>query len=445
MPLTFKGGIHPENHKDITAQKPIGLMSQPRRVVLPMSMHIGPPAQPMVAVGDHVFLGQKVADSDNHAAVPVHATVSGTVREIAPKDHPNGGQVLSIVIDNDEQDELEPGILPIDSDVLKPSTIVERIREAGIVGHGGAVFPTHLKLEAAMGRVDTVLVNAAECEPYITSDHRILLEYPWELMGGIKLLRRLLDVRQVIIGIESNKKDVLPVLAEYQPPDESVKVVRLMTKYPQGSEKHLIRALLGRRVPPGKLPVDVGAVVFNVDTVCAIYRLFMTGMPVVRRIVTVSGSAISNPKNLEVRIGTPVEDLIEACGGAVKAPQRLIMGGPMMGIALSTTEVPVVKATNAVLAFCEGESAAAKNPSCIRCGKCIDVCPMGLMPLYLDACARKGTIRQLEQYHAKSCVECGACAFICPGKMPLVEDIRAGKARLRAADALNIQATILEE
>ena len=433
MHLAFKGGIHPDSHKEMTAQKTIELMAQPRRVTLPMSMHAGPPATPRVAVGDRVCLGEKIADSSDHTAVPVHATVSGTVREIAPKPHPFGGQVLSVAIDNDEQDEMAPGIRPIDSDVMKPAAIIEEIREAGLVGHGGAAFPTHLKLENALGRVDTVLINAAESEPYITSDHRIMLEYPWELMGGIKLLRRILDVRQVHIGIESDKKDTLPILREYQPPDESVKIVRLPTKYPQGAEKQLIRAVLGRRVPPGKLPADVGVIVLNVDTVCAIYRLFVTGMPVVRRIVTVSGSAISNPKNLEVRIGTPVEDLIAACGGAVQAPQRLLMGGPMMGVALSTTEVPVIKATSGIVAFCKGESAGAKSPHCIRCGKCVDACPMGLMPLYLDAAARKGSMHQLERYHLNTCTECGACAYVCPGKMPLVEGIRAGKIRVQAA------------
>ncbi|MEA5040368.1 MAG: electron transport complex subunit RsxC [Clostridiaceae bacterium] len=433
MAHTFKGGIHPDGHKAATSGKAIELLKAPAQVILPVSMHIGAPCQPSVKVGDHVFLGQMIADSPAPVSAPIHATVSGTVSAIEPRLHANGSKVLSIVIDNDYQDEPDPSIKPIDVDALSTDEINKAIRNAGIVGHGGAAFPTHIKISSGLGKVDTVIINGAECEPYITSDHRILLEYPWEVVGGAKILHKLLGVSEVKLAIEQNKEDTFPVLREYLPQDGSVKIYPLVPKYPQGAEKQIINALTGREVPSGKLPADAGAAVFNVDTCAAIYRLFATGMPMVRRIVTVSGSAISNPKNLECRIGTPVEALIDACGGFINPPNKLLMGGPMMGNPLFSLEVPVIKGTNAILAFCQDECVTAKHPACIRCGRCLDACPMHLMPTYIYTCSEKGTTTDLETYNTLDCIECGACTYVCPAKLPLVQGIRAAKQRVMDA------------
>lgn len=433
MAYTFKGGIHPDDHKAETSGKAIELLKAPSQVILPMSMHIGAPCQPSVKVGDHVFLGQMIADSPAPVSAPIHATVSGTVSAVEPRLHPNGTNVLSVVIDNDFQDELDPSIKPIDINAMSADEINKAIRNAGIVGHGGATFPTHIKISSGLGKVDTVIINGAECEPYITSDHRILLEYPWEVIGGAKILGKLFGVTEVKLAIEQNKENAFPVLREYLPQDGSVKICPMITKYPQGAEKQLIYALTGREVPSGKLPADAGAAVFNTDTCAAIYRLFATGMPVVRRIVTVSGSAVSNPKNLECRIGTPVSDLIEACGGFLESPNKLLMGGPMMGNPLFSTDVPVIKGTNAILAFSGNECVTSENAACIRCGRCVDACPMRLMPTYIYMCSQKGTVADLEHYDTLDCIECGACTYVCPAKLPLVQGIRSAKQRVMDA------------
>ncbi|MBQ9535467.1 MAG: electron transport complex subunit RsxC [Clostridia bacterium] len=427
MAFTFKGGIHPDDGKRFTAAKQIELLNAPTHVVLPMTMHIGAPCAPLVKVGDHVCLGQKIADTEAPVSAPIHASVSGTVTEIAPKLHPNGSMVQCIVIENDFQDEPDPSIHALDPDTLTTDEMVAAIREAGIVGHGGAAFPTHTKILSALNKIDNILINGAECEPYITSDYRILLEYPWEVVGGAKILLRMFGLNEVKLGVEMNKQDAFPVLKEYLPQDESIKLCPLTTKYPQGAEKQLIYALTGREVPSGKLPADAGCAVFNVDTAAAIYRLFATGMPVIRRIVTVAGSAIANPKNLEVRVGTPIDQLIAACGGFSEPPNKLLMGGPMMGISLVSDEVPVIKGTNAILAFCKNECVTAKNPVCIRCGKCLAACPMRLAPTYIYNYALKRNVAELERYNTLDCIECGACTYVCPGKLPLVQGIRSGK------------------
>lgn len=433
MAHTFPGGIHPDSHKDSTKDKAIELLRAPERVILPVSMHIGAPCAPIVKVGDKVNLGQKIADSAAPVSAPVHATVSGTVTEVGPMLHPNGSQVLSVVIENDYQDTPDPSVVPRDIDTLSPDDIVKAVREAGIVGHGGAAFPTHVKISSGLGKVDSVLINCAECEPYITSDHRILLEYPWEVIGGARILQKLFGVKQAVLGIEINKQNAFPVLKSHLPDDGSVTLEPLACKYPQGAEKQLIKALTGRDVPSGKLPADVGCAVFNADTAACIYRLFITGLPMIRRIVTVSGSAISNPKNLEVRIGTPISDLLEACGGFLEPPYRLLMGGPMMGNPLFSADVPVIKGTNAILAFCGEEPPNPARPACIRCGKCVSACPMRLMPTQIYQHYEKGDIAGCERYRALDCVECGACTYVCPAKIPLVQGIRAGKQRVMDA------------
>ena len=427
MAHTFKGGIHPNDMKAATCGKAIELLPAPARVVIPMSMHIGAPCSPIVNVGDHVYLGQKIAEAQAPVSSPVHASVSGTVVEIAPKPHSYGSDILSIVIENDFKDEVDPSIKPLDIDTMTSEEIVEAVRQAGIVGHGGATFPTHIKISSGLGKVDNVLINCAECEPYITSDHRILLEYPWEVVGGAKILQKVFGVKEVKLGIELNKQDTFDGLKQYLPEDGSVKIYPLVTKYPQGSEKHLILALTGREVPSGKLPADAGCAVFNTDTCAATYRLFTTGMPVIRRIVTVTGSAVANPKNLEARIGTPVSALFEAAGGFNESPKKMVMGGPMMGMAIYSLEVPVIKGSNGLLAFCKDEGDVSNATKCIRCGKCVDACPVRLMPTYLYQASQKGTVADMEEFNALDCIECGSCSFVCPAKLPLVQGIRCAK------------------
>ena len=433
MAHTFKGGIHPDDKKSATSGKAIELLPAPAQVVLPMSMHIGRPCEPLVKVGDHVYLGQKIADSQAPVCAPIHASVSGTVVAVEPRPYSFGTSIMSIVIENDFKDEKDPSIKPLDIDSMTSEEIVAAVREAGIVGHGGATFPTSVKISSGLGKVDAVIINGAECEPYVTSDHRIMLEYPWEVVGGGKLLAKIFGVPEVKLGVELNKQDAFPKLQEYLPEDGSVKLYPLVTKYPQGSEKHIIKALTGREVPSGKLPADAGCAVFNTDTAAAIYRLFTTGMPAIRRIVTVSGSAIANPKNLECRIGTPVENLIDACGGFVQPPNKLIMGGPMMGMPQYRLDIPVMKGSNGFLAFCKDECTTEENPSCIRCGKCVGACPMHLMPTYIYQCSSKGEVADLEYYNTLDCIQCGACTYVCPAKLPLMQGILVAKQRVMDA------------
>ncbi|MBQ7624344.1 MAG: electron transport complex subunit RsxC [Clostridia bacterium] len=430
---TFKGGIHPDGMKYLTNDKPIEKLAPPPFVVLPVSMHIGAPCTPLVNKGDHVYMAQKIADSDGPVSAPVHATISGIVRDVLPYPHPNGTDVLSVIIDNDYKDELDPSVKPFDVGRMTTVEIISAIRDGGIVGHGGAAFPTHLKISSGLNKVDTVLINAAECEPYITSDHRILLERTAEVIEGAKVLKRVFGEVRTFICVESNKQNAFDVISKRLLPDDGITLFPLRTKYPQGAEKQLIYSVTKREVPSGKLPADAGCAVFNADTAGAVYRLFSEGLPDMRRVVTVSGSAICTPKNLEVRIGTPIDALINACGGFKKQPERLLMGGPMMGNALYSLDVPVIKGTNAVLALCGKETVPFKESSCIRCGKCVKACPIKLLPTYIYQRYRKGSVEDLDKLNVLDCIECGACAYVCPAKIPLVSGIRAAKQRVQDA------------
>ena len=328
MVYSFRGGIHPGTHADpgyksATNTKPIEKLALPDEVILPVSMHIGAPAKPIVSVGDTVDLGQPIAEAGGFVSAPVHATVSGKVKAIEPRLHPNGSKVLSIVITNDGEDRPHESVHPYDFASMSNEERIECIRSAGIVGHGGATFPTHVKIQSGIGKCDTVIINAAECEPYITSDHRLLLERPEETIGGLKMLADLMGVQNAIIAIEENKADTFPKIEQLIADDPRLHLYPLKCKYPQGAEKQLINACTGREVPSGKLPADAGCAVFNVDTAGAIYRRFTTGMPVIRRVVTISGSAVAEPKNLEARIGTPIEKLIDACGCGFEGYEEL--------------------------------------------------------------------------------------------------------------------------
>ena len=428
MAQAFFGGVHPHDMKAATNEKAIEQLAPPAVVVIPMSMHFGAPCTPLVKAGDHVKVGQKIGEFHGLGA-PIHASVSGTVKAVEPRPYSMGGNITSVVIENDMQDEVSEEVqAPADPNALSVEEMVEIVKNAGIVGMGGATFPTHVKITSGIGKVNTVIINGAECEPYITGDHRTMLERPEEIIGGAKFLAKMFGVDKVVIGVEDNKRNGIDamnkVIAEKKAP---VVVEPLRCRYPQGGEKQLIQAITGRQVPPGGLPADVGCAVFNINTTICIYKAITTGMPVVRKIVTVSGSGVVEPKNLECPIGTPVSNLLDACGGLKDGTYKLIAGGPMMGMAQYTADISVAKGTGAILAFCENEEKTVENPQCIRCGKCVSVCPMHLEPLFMYQYASKGMVEELNDAHIMDCMECGACAYACPARMHLTHMFKTGK------------------
>lgn len=428
----FFGGIHPHDQKAATDKKPIEPLPPPRQVIVPMSLHIGAPCTPCVAAGDHVTVGQKVGQANGFVSAPVHASVSGTVTAVEERIHFSGVPVMSVVIENDYNDTPCPDCVPpADPDRLTGEQLGDIIREAGIVGLGGATFPTHVKIASGVGKVDTVIVNACECEPYITSDYRYVIEYPGEVLGGVRLLARLFGVDRVHIAIEDNKPAAAELLRLKIEEEKAPAVVDVLhTRYPQGAEKQLCQSITGRQVPPGGLPAAVGCAVFNVVTTAAIFRAVYEGKPVTHRVVTVSGSGVNEPKNLLCPIGTPICDLLDACGGVKKETFKILMGGPMMGHAQYDMDAPIGKGTNAILAFAADEERTAEHPACIRCGKCVSVCPMRLQPVFMYQFETRGMLAELESAHVLDCIECGACTYICPGRLHLVQAFRAGKQRI---------------
>ena len=433
MKLKFFGGIHPVYRKELSVKVTPSVAVIPKQVVIPMSQHIGVPCTPLVKVGDKVLRGQKIGDGEG-LCVPVHASVSGTVVAVEPRPHASGKKVMSVVIDNDFQDTTIPApAASLSPEQMDPDTILGLIREAGIVGMGGAAFPGNVKALSAMGKVDTLIANACECEPYITSDDTLLRTNPEQVLRGMQILQPVVGAKRAVLAVEDNKPEAIakvrPMLADFP----GIELEVLPTRYPQGAEKQLIQAVTGREVPPGQLPVSVNCAVFNVSTFAAIYRAVELGVPVTSRIVTVSGEAIREPQNFIVRIGTPFRDLIEVAGGLNDATERVICGGPMMGLSQGDLSIPVMKSTNCVLCLLKDRNAAAENPVCLRCGKCVEVCPMRLQPLYLYRYQRAGNLTELERLHVTDCIECGSCAFTCPGKLPLVEAVRAGKQMMKEA------------
>ena len=425
MTKLFFGGVHPRYNKEMSTTNMTFHTITPKQVVIPMQQHIGAPCQPLVQVGDKVLRGQKIGDGEG-LCVPVHASVSGTVIAIENRPHPTLGTALAVVIDNDLQDAAVTNPLPTTEDET-----LAAIREAGIVGMGGAAFPGNVKALTSMGKVDILIANGCECEPYITADDSLLRTTPEQVLEGMMILSDILQPARRVLAVEDNKKEAiakLHALAETYP---AIEIRVLPTRYPQGAEKQLVQSVSGRQVPPGQLPVSVGCAVFNVSTFAAIYRAVRLGTPLTQRIVTVSGEAIAEPQNFIVPIGTSFHDLLETAGGLNEKTERVISGGPMMGAAQSRLDVPVVKATNSILCLLKDQNGAADNPVCLRCGKCISACPMHLQPLYLYRYAKD--LNRLTQLHLTDCMECGCCAFTCPGKLPLVESFRGSKKLLKEA------------
>lgn len=426
---TFRGGIHPPEHKELTEHKPIVKLDAPKLVVLPLRQHIGAALEPLVKVGDPVYMGQKIADSDQFVSAPVHSSVSGKVLKIEEYFHPSGQKTPAIFIENDGKDEPDPSIQPMgDYRKLSPSDISKAARQAGLVGMGGAGFPTHIKLMPPKDKkVEYLIINGAECEPYLTSDHRVMLEEAEEVLCGLKIMMHNFGITKAYLAIEENKMDAVQHMQKLLNGDNSIEICVLKTKYPQGSEKHLIKAVSGWEVPSGKLPIDVGAVVNNIDTCTALARVIKTGMPLIRRIVTVSGLGVKEQCNVEARIGTDFQTLFDAAGGLKEDVKKIIMGGPMMGIAQYDLRTPVVKGTSGLLALLEKEVIWEKEMPCTRCAKCVEGCPMGLMPLYLSAYSKKEDYDKMLKYHITDCIECGSCSYVCPSRKNPLQRIRIGK------------------
>ena len=395
-----------------------------------MRQHIGAPCTPIVKVGDIVKKGQVISLSDAFVSSPIHATISGKVIDIQEYPHSSGIKCLSVVIENDGLDEWIEGIpLQRDFNDIEPKEIISIIKDSGIVGLGGATFPTHVKLSPPKDKkIDTFILNAAECEPYLNADYRMMLEYSERIVTGVKITMKALGVSKAIVGIENNKPEALKVMEEAFRGTE-VEVVSLPTKYPQGAEKMLIKVLTNREVESGGLPGDVGVVVQNVGTVVAICDAVVNGIPLIERVTTVSGDAIKEPKNLLLRIGTTFKDAIEYCGGFSKTPEKIIMGGPMMGFAQSTLDVPVIKGVSGILALSKSDINAGDESPCIRCGRCVEVCPMGLIPSMLGILGERHKYQEAkEDYSLFNCVECGSCVYVCPSKRNIVQYIRYSKA-----------------
>lgn len=420
---TFKGGVHPYEGKELSESKPVQVLIPKGDMVYPMSQHIGAPATPLVAKGDQVLAGQKIGEASGFISANVICSVSGTVKAIEPRRVANGAMVNSIIVENDGEYKTVEGLgADRDPAALSKQEIRDIIKEAGIVGLGGAGFPTHVKLTPKdENAIEYILVNGAECEPYLTSDYRMMLEEPEKIVGGLKVILQLFDKAKGVIGIENNKPEAIAKLTELVKDEPRIEVCPLMTKYPQGGERSLINAITGRKVNSSMLPADAGCIVDNVDTVIAVYMAVCKTTPLMRRIVTVTGDAVANPQNYNVKIGTNFQELVDAAGGFKTEPEKLIAGGPMMGMALFTLDIPVTKTCSALTCFTHDEVAAHEPSACIRCGKCVSVCPSHIVPVMMMKAALKGDCETFENINGMECMECGSCTFVCPAKRQLTQ------------------------
>ncbi|TDX41844.1 electron transport complex protein RnfC [Halanaerobium congolense] len=432
--LTFKQGIHPEYNKELTKDKPLKNAKRPEEVIIPIKQHIGAPLKALVKKGDQVDLGQKIADGDSFVCAPIHASVSGTVKDIRKVTDPGGNTVDAVVIEAADEDTLNSGLDKHESlDELEAGEIRNIIREAGIVGMGGAMFPTHVKVSVPDDKnVDYVILNGAECEPYLTVDHRVMVERPKSIIFGLKALMKASGAPKGIIGIEENKPEAIESMQDAAKNDDNIEVQALETKYPQGGEKMLIEALISREVPAGGLPLDVGVVVNNTSTAAAVADAIRDGKPLYERSISITGRGINSPQNLIYRIGTSIAELVEQAGGLKDSAAKVITGGPMMGAAQKHLNIPTVKGTSGILVLVKDEVEDFEPSPCINCARCVDACPMFLMPTQLVNYAKHDMVEELEEWQVLSCIECGSCSFVCPAKIPLVHHLRLGKAQVMA-------------
>ena len=434
---TFRHGIHPEAHKELTEDKLLERLPFPNEVVLPLSQHLGAPSKPVVRAGDRVYRGQLIAESQGYVSVPLHASATGTVRTIEKRQHPSGRLVDSIVISCDPG---SPQTLydehAIEWSGMSPEQLLSHIQRGGFVGLGGAAFPTHVKLAVPEGkRARFFLVNGAECEPYLTSDHRIMIEYAESIFVGIRVIMKILGAESSYIGVEDNKWDAIASMRARVPPDLACEVIPLQTKYPQGAEKMLITAVLQREVPSGKLPIDAQVVVSNIGTVAGIGDLFRYAQPLIERVITVTGSAIRTPKTVLAPVGTELNALLDYCGGLTGNARQVLFGGPMMGTPQQYLDVPILKGTSGVLCLQDSEVEIRREYPCIRCSSCLDACPVFLNPSSLGMLARAGQYQKMYGFNIMDCMECGSCSYVCPSNIPLVQRFRVAKGILREQEA----------
>ncbi|MEK6264270.1 MAG: electron transport complex subunit RsxC [Clostridium sp.] len=427
--LTFKKGIHPNDRKDLSMHKAIQDLLPKGNLVFPMAQHIGAPCDPLVKKGDRVLVGQKIGESKAFVSAPIYSSVSGTVKEVAQRLHTNGTMVMCVIVENDNTyEEVLTNVPNPDYEKLSKNELVAIIKNAGIVGMGGAGFPTHIKLTPPEGKeIDSIIINAAECEPYLTCDYRMLLEKTNEIAEGLKIVLQMFPSVKGYIAIENNKPDAIAAMEKATKGMDNVQVTTMVTKYPQGAEKQLIYAITGRELPSGKLPADVSCIVQNVDTVYEIYNAVVNGKPLTERVLTVTGEAIKEPLNLRVKFGTSISEVIEAAGGFKEDPVKVISGGPMMGMALSSLDIPVIKGTSGILCLTKDQAKLEEESSCIRCGKCMSVCPMFLNPTKLSSLVLRGDYENFEKLHGMDCIECACCSFACPAKRHLTQTCREGK------------------
>lgn len=430
---TFKGGVHPYDGKELAKDAPIRKAVPKEILVYPLSQHIGAPASPIVAVGDAVLRGQKIAEAGGFVSAPIYASVSGTVKAIEPRRTAVGDMVNSIVIENDgEMKEVEYHAVE-NLESLSREEITARIKEAGVVGMGGAGFPTHVKLSPKEPeKIEYIIANCAECEPYLTSDYRRMMEQPEELVEGMKIVLRLFDHAKGILGIEDNKPDCIKKLQELTRDEERIQVMALKTKYPQGGERQLIYATTGREINSKMLPADAGCIVDNVETLIAIYHAVKEGKPVMERIFTVTGDAVEKPGNFQYCIGMSYAELLEEAGGFKNQPQKIISGGPMMGFAMFDLEIPTTKTSSSLLCFTKDDVAANEVTACINCGRCVSVCPEQIVPSRLAKMSEFHDSAAFEKWNGMECIECGSCSYICPAKRPLAQYIKTMKKQILA-------------
>lgn len=430
---TFKGGVHPYDGKDLAKDQPIRRIKPKEILVYPLSQHIGAPASPIVAVGDTILRGQKIAEAGGFVSAPVFASVSGTVKAIEPRHVATGDLVNSIIIENDgEMKETDfHGVEDVAS--LSKEQIIEKVKEAGVVGMGGAGFPTHVKLSPKEpDKIEFIIANCAECEPYLTADYRRMLENPEELIGGMKIVLRLFDHAKGILGVEDNKPDCIQKLKELTKDEERIEVMPLKTKYPQGGERQLIYATTGRSINSKMLPADAGCIVDNVETLVAINRAVKEGKPVMDRIFTVTGDAVANPGNFEYCIGMSYAEILEEAGGFKEDPEKMISGGPMMGFAVFSLEIPTTKTSSSLLCFKKDDVSASEVTACINCGRCVSVCPEQIVPSRLAKMSQFHDSDSFERWNGMECIECGSCSYICPAKRPLAQYIKTMKKQILA-------------